>query len=98
MDAKEFKTAEGSCIRSEEVIASIACTAAAEVPGVAGMANRPADIRGIISPNSRRSTNDTGETSGITTGLSISAVTTISATVCSAGRSMPETVPGDCCG
>ena len=51
MDANEFKTAEGSCIISEDVIASIACTAAAEVPGVAGMANRPADIRGMISPN-----------------------------------------------
>ena len=51
MDAKEFKSAEGSCIISEDVIASIACTAAQEVPGVAGMANRPADIRGIISQN-----------------------------------------------
>lgn len=51
MDAKEFKNAEGSCIISEEVIASIACTAALEVPGVTGMANRPADIRGIISQN-----------------------------------------------
>ena len=51
MDAKEFKTAEGSCIISEDVIASIACTAAAEIPGVAGMANRPADLRGIISTN-----------------------------------------------
>ena len=45
MDAKEFKTAEGSCIISEEVIASIACTAASEVAGVAGMASRPADLR-----------------------------------------------------
>lgn len=51
MDAKEFKGAEGSCIISEDVIASIACTAAQEVPGVAGMASRPADIRGIISQN-----------------------------------------------
>lgn len=51
MDANEFKSAEGSCIISEDVIASIACTAAQEVPGVAGMANRPADIRGIISQN-----------------------------------------------
>ncbi len=51
MDANEFKTAEGSCIISEDVIASIACTAALETPGVAGMANRPADIRGIISQN-----------------------------------------------
>lgn len=52
MDAKEFKSAEGSCIISEEVIASIASTAAAEVAGVAGMANRPADLRGIIAPSS----------------------------------------------
>ena len=51
MDAKDFKTVEGACIISEDVIASIACTAAAEVPGVAGMATRPADIRGIISQN-----------------------------------------------
>jgi uncharacterized alkaline shock family protein YloU len=51
MDAKDFKTAEGTCIISEDVIASIACTAALEVPGVAGMANRPTDIRGIISQN-----------------------------------------------
>ena len=51
MDAKDFKTAEGSCIISEEVIASIACTAALETDGIASMANRPADIRGIMSPN-----------------------------------------------
>lgn len=51
MDAKEFKTAEGSCIISEDVIASIASTAALETPGVASMANRPADIRGIMSQN-----------------------------------------------
>ena len=49
MDTNEFKKAEGSCIISEEVIASIACTAAEEVAGVAGMANRPADLRGIIA-------------------------------------------------
>ena len=51
MDANEFKTAEGSCIISEDVISSIACTAALETPGVAAMANRPADIRGIVSSN-----------------------------------------------
>jgi len=51
MDANEFKTAEGSCIISEEVIASISCTAAQETPGVAGMANRPADLRGIMTHN-----------------------------------------------
>lgn len=52
MDANEFKKAEGSCIISEDVIASIAGTAAMETPGVAAMANRPADIRGMISANS----------------------------------------------
>ncbi len=51
MDAKEFKSAEGTCIISEDVIASIACTAAKEVPGVAAMANRPTDLRGIVSQN-----------------------------------------------
>lgn len=51
MDAKEFKVAEGSCIISEDVIASIAATAALETDGIAAMANRPADLRGIISQN-----------------------------------------------
>lgn len=51
MDAKEFKTAEGSCIISEDVIASIAATAALETDGIAAMANRPADLRGVISHN-----------------------------------------------
>lgn len=51
MDANEFKTAEGSCIISEDVITSIASTAALETPGVAAMAGRPADIRGIVSSN-----------------------------------------------
>ena len=50
MDANEFKTAAGSCIISEDVIASIAATAALDTAGVAGMATRPADIRGIIAP------------------------------------------------
>ena len=48
MDRNEYRTSEGSCIISEDVIASIASSAALEVPGVAGMAQRPADIRGII--------------------------------------------------
>ena len=49
MDDKEYKSSEGSCIISEDVIAAIASSAALEVPGVAGMAQRPADIRGIMS-------------------------------------------------
>ena len=48
MDDREYRPAEGSCIISEDVIASIASTAALEVPGVAGMAQRPADLRGFI--------------------------------------------------
>lgn len=52
MDASEFKSAEGSCIISEDVIASIAGTAATEVTGVAGMASRPADLRGIMATSS----------------------------------------------
>lgn len=51
MDTNEFKPSEGSCIISEDVIASIACTAASEVAGVAGMASRPADLRGLIAPS-----------------------------------------------
>ncbi|MBE6779290.1 MAG: Asp23/Gls24 family envelope stress response protein [Ruminococcaceae bacterium] len=49
MEAKEFKTSEGTCIISGDVIASIAATAASEVPGVASLASRPADLRGIVS-------------------------------------------------
>jgi uncharacterized alkaline shock family protein YloU len=48
MNRNEYKISEGSCIISEDVIASIASSAAMEVPGVAGMAQRPADLRGFI--------------------------------------------------
>ena len=51
MDANEFKTAEGSCIISEDVVASIVATAALETEGVTGLANRPADLRGMMSQN-----------------------------------------------
>jgi uncharacterized alkaline shock family protein YloU len=51
MDAREFKPAEGSCIISEDVVASIVATAALETEGVAGLSGRAADIRGIISRN-----------------------------------------------
>lgn len=50
MDKKEFQKARGTCIISEDVIATIACTAAMEVPGVAAMANRP-DLRTMITSN-----------------------------------------------
>ena len=49
MDVKDYQTSEGCCIISEEVIATIACTAAVEVPGVAGMATRLTDIRGLVT-------------------------------------------------
>lgn len=48
MQDRKNKSSEGSCIISEDVIASIAGSAAMEVAGVAGMAQRPADIRGLI--------------------------------------------------
>lgn len=48
MEERAFKKSEGTCVISEEVIATIACTAAVEVPGVASMGQRP-DIRAIIS-------------------------------------------------
>ncbi len=66
MDVNEFKPAEGSCIISEDVIASIACTAASEIPGVAGMAKRPTDLRGIVAntvaPKAVKVTNNEHET------------------------------------
>ena len=51
MDAREFKSAEGSCIISEDVVASIVATAALETEGVAGLSGHATDIRGIISRN-----------------------------------------------
>ena len=54
MEEKEFRRTDGSCVISEEVISSIASAAAVEVPGVAGMAQRPADIRGIIGSAAAR--------------------------------------------
>ena len=47
MEEKAFQKSEGTCIISEEVIATIACTAATEVAGVASMGVRP-DIRRLI--------------------------------------------------
>ncbi len=55
MDDKGYKPSEGSCIISEDVIATIASTAALEVQGVAGMAQRPTDIRGLISSSAAKS-------------------------------------------
>jgi uncharacterized alkaline shock family protein YloU len=55
MNKKGYKAPEGSCIISEDVIASIASTAVTEVPGVAGMAQRPADLKGIIGSGAAKS-------------------------------------------
>ena len=55
MDDKGYKPSEGSCIISEDVIATIASTAALEVAGVAEMAPRPADIRGFIGTPAAKS-------------------------------------------
>ena len=56
-DDKGYKPSEGSCIISEDVIATIASTAALEVQGVASMAQRPTDIRGLISSAAAKSVN-----------------------------------------
>lgn len=66
MDVNEFKAAEGSCIISEDVIASIAATAVSEIGGVAGLAKRPTDLRGIVTnasaPKAVKVTNNEHET------------------------------------
>ncbi len=49
METKNFKSAAGSCIISESVMASIVATAATETKGVAALAGHATDIRGIIS-------------------------------------------------
>jgi len=59
------KKASGSCIISEDVIAAIACAAALEVPGVAELAQRPVDLRGIVGAGAAKAvkiTNVTNET------------------------------------
>ncbi|MGN0172784.1 MAG: Asp23/Gls24 family envelope stress response protein [Acutalibacteraceae bacterium] len=55
MSEKTYQSTDGSCIISEEVIATIACNAALEVPGVVSMAQRPMNIRGVISSGAVRS-------------------------------------------
>ena len=45
----------GSCIISNDVIATIAAAAAREVPGVVDTANRPADIKGLVASSAQRS-------------------------------------------
>ena len=56
MEAKDYRLpADGSCIISEEVIAAIAINAAQEVSGVADMAIRPNDIRGLMGNSAVKS-------------------------------------------
>ena len=55
MGDKGYQTPEGRCIISEEVIATIASTAAVEVPGVAGMASRIKDLRGLVGNTATKS-------------------------------------------
>ncbi len=45
----DIKNQVGGLVISEEVISKIASTAALEIEGVVGMANKPADIRSIFS-------------------------------------------------
>lgn len=51
MDDKKYTTPQGRCIISEDVIATIASTAALEVTGVAGLASRLSDLRSLVSAN-----------------------------------------------
>lgn len=51
MDDKQYTAPQGRCIISEEVIATIASTAALEVPGVAGLASRLSDLRSLVNTN-----------------------------------------------
>ncbi len=48
MDDRQYTAPEGRCIISEEVIATIASTAALEVEGVAGLATRIPELRNLI--------------------------------------------------
>lgn len=56
MSEQTYQVTDGSCIISEDVIATIACNAALEVDGVASMAQRPMNnIRGVIASGAVRS-------------------------------------------
>ena len=48
-------SAKGSCIISKDVIATIACSAALEVDGVSSMAQRPTNLREIMSSSAEKS-------------------------------------------
>ncbi len=55
MDDRQYTTPESNCIISEDVIATIASTAALEVPGVAGMAKSLPELRNIVNTVAPRS-------------------------------------------
>ena len=48
MSDKGFRSVEENCVISEDVIATIAGTAVKEIPGVAGLGQKPSDIFGKI--------------------------------------------------
>lgn len=55
-DRTTNRAPRGNCIVSDEVIATIASTAALEVPGVVGMATRPANsLKGLVVTGAERS-------------------------------------------
>ncbi len=54
MSEQTYRSTDGSCIISEEVIATIACNAALEVDGVAEMGQRPINLRGVMASASAR--------------------------------------------
>ncbi|MBE6762925.1 MAG: Asp23/Gls24 family envelope stress response protein [Ruminococcaceae bacterium] len=55
MSEQTYKSTDGSCIISQQVIATIACNAALEVDGVASMAQRPMNLRGMVQSADMRS-------------------------------------------
>ena len=55
MSEMEREPMNGSCIISEEVIATIACAAATQVKGVAGVAQRRVELRGLMASQALKS-------------------------------------------
>ena len=55
MSDKQYTTPESNCIISEDVIATIAATAALEVPGVASMAKSVPELRNIVNTGAPKS-------------------------------------------
>ena len=55
MSEQVKQATKGSCIISEEVIATIAYNAASEVEGVASMAQRPLNLRNMVASDAMKS-------------------------------------------